>query len=245
VKEYHPDYERNMMKLSINNKLIDRNKKISQIILFVSLALLITGFIWTLQNPEPSKSLISYLILIPAYLLVQVSISMANRWGKSPRPDEIVVQALKGLDDKYTLYNYTTDVPHLLVGPIGICIINPYHHKGEISYNPEKKQYKQKGGPNFIVKYFVQEGLPNINREVFSLKRDLKKYFDKNSIHINEEPVVVNLFYSDNIILLTNNAPEINLRSNKLKDFIRNHVKKTRISSEKINKLRSHLPKPE
>ena len=233
------------MKLSINNKLIERNKKIAQITLFASLALLTIGFIWTLRNTEPSKSVIGYLILIPAYLLVQISIFMANRWGKSPRPDEIVVRALKGLDDRYTLYNFTTGVPHLLVGPIGAWIINPYHHKGEISYNPEKNQYLQKGGPNFITKYFAQEGLPNITREVFSLKRDLNKYFDKNSIQIDEEPLVVNLFYSDDIVLLTNKAPEINLKSDKLKVFIRKYVKKANISPGKIEKLRSHLPKPE
>ncbi len=233
------------MKLSINNKLIERNNKIAQLTLYISLALLTIGFIWTLRNSEPSKSLIGYLILIPAYLLVQVSIFMANRWGKSPRPDEIVVQALKGLDDKYTLYNYTTGVPHLLVGPNGVWIINPYHHKGEISYNLEKKQYQQKGGPNFIAKYFAQEGLPNINREVNTLKRDLDNYLKKNSIIINKNPEVVNLFYSDKIFLKTNNSPDINLKTSKLKDFIRKYVKKVKIPLEKIEELRRQLPEPD
>jgi len=232
------------MKISINNKLIERNKKIAQITLFASLAMLAIGFFWTLRNSEPSKSVIGYLILIPAYLLVQISIFMANRWGKSPRPDEIVVQALKGLDNRYTLYNFTTGVPHLLVGPNGVWIINPYHHKGKISYNPEKKQYLQKGGPNFIAKYFAQDGLPNITREAYSLKMDLTKYFDKNSIQIDEEPVIVNLFYADDIILLTESAPEVNLKSNKLKVFIRKYVKKANIHLENIEKLRSRLPKP-
>jgi len=233
------------MKLSINNKLIERNNKIAQLTLYISLALLMIGFIWTLRNSEPSKSLIGYLILIPAYLLVQVSIFMANRWGKSPRPDEIVVQALKGLDDKYTLYNYTTGVPHLLVGPIGVWIINPYHHKGEISYNLEKKQYQQKGGPNFIAKHFAQEGLPNISREVNSLKRDLDNYLKKNSIIFYENPEVVNLFYSDEIFLKTNNSPDINLKTSKLKDFIRKYVKKVKIPLEKIEELRHQLPEPD
>ena len=233
------------MKLSINNKLIERNNKIAQLTLYISLALLMIGFIWTLRNSEPSKSLIGYLILIPAYLLVQVSIFMANRWGKSPRPDEIVVQALKGLDDKYTLYNYTAGVPHLLVGPIGVWIINPYHHKGEISYNLEKKQYQQKGGPNFIAKHFAQEGLPNISREVNSLKRDLDNYLKKNSIIFYENPEVVNLFYSDEIFLKTNNSPDINLKTSKLKDFIRKYVKKVKIPLEKIEELRHQLPEPD
>jgi len=233
------------MKLSINNKLIDRNKKIAQTTLYISLALLTIGFIWTLRNTEPSKSLIGYLILIPAFLLVQISIYMANRWGKSPRPDEIVVQSLKGLDNTYTLYNYTTDVPHLLVGPIGILIINPYQHEGEISYNFEKKRYHQKGGAKLFSKYFAQEGLPNISKDVASLRKNINKYFEENSIPFDKEPEIVNLFYSDNVILDISNAPEINLKSNKIKGFIRNYVKKSKMPSEKVEIIRSKLPKSE
>jgi len=233
------------MKLSINNKLIDRNKKIAQTTLYISLALLTIGFIWTLRNTEPSKSLIGYLILIPAFLLVQISIYMANRWGKSPRPDEIVVQSLKGLDNTYTLYNYTTDVPHLLVGPIGIWIINPYQHEGEISYNFEKKRYQQKGGAKFFSRYFAQEGLPNISKDVASLIKNINKYFEENSIPFDKEPEIVNLFYSDNVILNISNAPEINLKSNKIKGFIRNYVKKSKMPSEKVEIIRSKLPKSE
>jgi len=163
------------MKLSINYKLIERNKKIAQITLFASLALLTIGFIWTLRNSEPSKSLIGYMILIPAYLLVQISIFMANRWGKSPRPDEIVVQALKGLDNRYTLYNFTTGVPHLLIGPIGIWIINPYHHKGKISYNLEKNRYLQKGGGKFHCKIFCSGWITKYHqRSIFVKERSCK-----------------------------------------------------------------------
>ena len=103
------------MKISTNQKLIERNKKISQYTLYVSLALLAVGFIWSIRNTDPDKSLIGWMILVPSYFLVQISIYMANKWGKSPRPDEIVVQSLKGLNDEYTLYNFTTPVPHLLV----------------------------------------------------------------------------------------------------------------------------------
>ena len=233
------------MKISLNKKLIERNKKIAQTTLYVSLGLLIIGFIWTLRNTEPSKSLIGYLILIPAFLLVQVSIYMANRWGKSPRPDEVVVSALKGLDNQYTLYNYTTGVPHLLVGPIGVWIINPYNHEGEISYNLDKKRYQQKGGSNIIAKYFAQEGLPNITKDVISLKKDHKKYFDKYSILVDEEPIIVNLFYSDNVILVKNDAPEINLKPKKLKVFIRKFAKEAKIPIEKVDELRNKLPKSE
>jgi hypothetical protein len=233
------------MKISKNYKLIDRNKKLAQITLYGSLALLAVGFFWTLRNPEPSKSLFGYLILVPAYLLVQISIYMANRWGKSPRPDEIVAQTLKGLDDKYTLYIYTTDIPHLLVGPIGAWIINPYHQSGEISYDPDKKKYSQKGGGNFLAKYFSQEGLPNITKNVENLKNDFFAYLEKKSIQFDEVPQVINIFYSDKTVLKTINAPEIILKSDKLKDFIRKNVKTTRIPLEDIINLQKQMPSTE
>jgi hypothetical protein len=230
------------MKICINNKLINRNKKIAQLTLYFSLALLAVGFIWTIRNPEPSKATVGYLILVPSYLLVQVSIYLANRWGKSPRPDEIVTQALKGLDDKFTLYTYSTGVPNLLIGPIGILIINPYHHSGEISYDVEKKRYVQKGGPNFLSKYFSQEGLPNITKNSKSLKAKLLLYFSKNKIQNTEEPQIINIFSSENVVLNTKNAPEIALKSEKLKDYIRKTKKNRKNICENCESIKEKLP---
>jgi hypothetical protein len=59
------------------------------------------------------------------------------------------------------------------------------------------------------------------------------------------EPVIVNLFYSDNVILVNTDAPEINLKSNKLKVFIRKFVKKAKMPIEKVEQLRDKLPKSE
>lgn len=233
------------MKISINNKLINRNKKITQFTLYGSLALLALGFIWTIRNPEPSKSLNGYIILLPAYLLVQISIFMANRWGKSPRPDEIVAQALKGLDDKFTLYIYTTDVPHLLTGPIGVWILNLYHQSGEISYNPDKHKYKQKGGPNLIARNFSQEGLPNITKNSASLKKEFIAYLKKNSIHYDENLEVINIFFSENAKIKTKGAPDIILKSDKLKEYVRKNTKKSSTLFEKVQLLQNKLPTPE
>lgn len=230
------------MKISINKKIISRNKKLSQITLYISLGLLILGFIWTIRNSDPSDTTIGYLILIPAYLLVQISIYLANRWGKSPRPDEIVHQSLKGLDDKYSLYSFTTGVPYLLIGPMGIWIINPYYQKGTIYFDSKKNQYKQEDGPRLIGKYFGQEGIPNISLEIKRLERQLEKYFDDNSIVSEIKPIVINLFYSDEVSINKENAPDICLKASKIKDFLRKSVKKNKVSDDEISDLRARLP---
>ena len=230
------------MKLSINQKLINRNQKISQIILYTSLALLVLGFIWSIKNPDSSDISISYMILIPAYILVQVSIRMANKWGRSPRPDEIVSSSLKGLNNQYTLYSYSTSVPHLLVGPAGLWIINPYHQSGEISYNPDKKRYQQKGGPGFMAKIFAQEGLPNIEGESNKLVKKFQKFVKSKDLSIEQEPQVVNIFFSEDVDLHAKNAPEILILASKFKDFIRQTAKKSNLSDEEIKRITDQLP---
>jgi hypothetical protein len=232
------------MKISNNNKLIKRNKRISQIVLYSALALLVIGLIWSFTGADMTQYTIAYLILIPAYILVQISIYLANKWGRSPRPDEIIGLSLKGLNDQYTLYNYNTGVPHLLVGPAGIWIIKPYHQYGTITFNPEKKRYEQKGGANFIAKLFGQEGLTNIEHESKMALRDFEIYKKKNNITVNLEPKIVNVFYFEKADINAKNAPEITIHSEKLKEMIRGQAKIYPLKDDAINQIRQQLPAP-
>lgn len=232
------------MKLSNNIQLIQRNKRISQIVLYSSLALLIIGLMWSFTGANLTQYTIAYIILIPAYILVQISIYMANKWGRSPRPDEIIVQSLKGLNDQYTLYNYNTSVPHLLVGPAGVWIIKPYHQFGTITYNTEKYRYEQKGGANFIAKLFGQESLSSIEKESKIVLRDFEDYKKKNNLSFDPKPKIVNIFYSDKADVIARNAPEITIHANKLKEMIRSQAKQNPLKEEKINQIRQQLPDP-
>ncbi len=96
------------MKLSINEKQIKRNKTIAQYSLYGAIALIGVGLFLTLTNSknEDLVTNLSYLILLPAYILMQVNAMMMHRWGKSPREDEIVTNALKGIDNRHSLYHY-------------------------------------------------------------------------------------------------------------------------------------------
>ena len=230
------------MKIISNEKLIRRNKKLSQYTLYGALAVLVPGFILTFNNPDLSDIGWAYLILIPGYILVQVSINLGNKWGRSPRPDEIISQSLKGLDDKYSLYHYTTGVPHLLIGPAGIWIIKPYHQSGQISYDSQKKKYRQKGGANIFTKLFSQEGIGDIEHDSKLLKKDLQKYFSKLSVQNYSEPRMANIFFSEKVDIKANDAPELTLHANKLKNFIRKYAKSDPAEKEMINLIQKKLP---
>lgn len=162
------------MNIIRNDKLIKRNSRLALFILIASILVMGAGAFTFLRFPD--KISIAYGALILGYILTQVSTSMTNRWGRKPRPDEILDQALKGLDRSHTLYHYSSPVSHLLVSPSGLWIFLPYFQGGVITYS--KGRWRQKGG-NPLMKFFGQEGLrrPDLDLEgdLISLRRFLEK----------------------------------------------------------------------
>ena len=232
------------MKFSINEKLIKRNKTITQISLYAAIALIAIGLLMSFSNPDKAKVLLSYLVLLPAYILMQINVLMSNKWGRNPRIDQIISNSLKGLDDRYSLYHYTTPISHLLVGPAGIWIIKPYHQHGIISYDEKKKKYVQKGGGNFLTKLFAMDTISDIERESQQQISSFNKYFEKIGLKDYPKPLIANVFFHPEAKIQAKDAPETTIVIDKLKDLIRNTAKKSPMRDEMINKILDKLPEP-
>ena len=230
------------MKISINKKLIKRNKLINQVILYGAIGLVALGILITLSNTNSKQILIVYLVLVPAYVLLQINVFMADKWGRSPRLDEIITIILKGLDNNYSLYLYTTDIPYLLIGPAGIWIIKPYRQKGIITYNREKKKYHQQGGGNFLSKFFGQESISDIDRESAMSRMKLEKYFENQGVNEYPKPLIVNIFYNPDVDVQVQNAPDPSIKAIKLKDMIRKFAKNSPPANQRVQSIIQKLP---
>lgn len=233
--------------------MIRRNKRIGQITTIGSLGILALGFLISLNtNISQSDYIYSLLALIGGFILSQVGIYFGNRWGRSPRPDEVLAAGLKGLEDKYTLYSYMTAVPHLLVGPAGIWILSTYTQPGLITYDPDKKKWHQRGG-NFLMKIFGQESLGRPDQDTYSLIQDFQKFLTKEvDIPNLPPPHVAMVFLTDpkKVSIVAPDAPIPAMNIEKLKDFVRKQAKENVIRSEAkdpyfldpIIQLREKLP---
>ena len=162
------------MKIVTNQKLITRNRRIGQFTVYASLIVLIGGFIASLQ-PNPDMLSLAFGAMILGLILSQVGTYYSNRFVRSPRPDEAIVENLKTLEDKYTLYIYSTPVPFLLVSPQGIWVLTTSMVDGKVVY--EKNRWRHKGG-NWFLKLF-SEGLGRPDIEIASQLDDIKKKFTK------------------------------------------------------------------
>jgi hypothetical protein len=228
------------MKIIKNEKLIQRNGKIGQYMSLAALVVLGIGMYISFSKPE----LFTYSVvcLVLGFIMSQVGMYMGSRWGKSPRPDEKLDTALKGLHSEFNIYHYSSPVSHLLIGPSGVWVLLPYHQRGNVSF--EKNRWKLKGG-GFLQGYmriFGQEGLgrPDLDaeNEVQTLKKSFAKKLDESDIP-EIKPILV--FTTDEVELDAGESPIPALKLKQLKEFMRQGGKNRALSTDQIKTLTEAL----
>jgi len=228
------------MKIVTNEKYIARNQKIGKYFLWGSLAILGVGLYMSFQ---PALILYSYIALLVGFVTSQVSVFYTNRIGVGNRVDQKISAALKGLDNKFTLYHFCTPASHLLVGPAGIWVIMPYHQAGTITFNEKRNRWKQKGG-NFFMKIFAQESLGRPDIEVKTAIEDVDRFISQ-KLEMSEYPSVqaVLVFFNPKAEVDASNAPHPTLLLDKTKDFFRRTIKENPADLDQIQALQDKLPK--
>lgn len=225
------------MEIITNEGLIKRNARIGQVSSIVGLLILAGGMYISFAQAQLFG--LSLAALLVGFALSQVGIYFGNRWSRRPRPDEMLNQGLKGLDDRYHLYHYSSPTSHLLVGPAGVWALLPRSQRGTITY--EKGRWRQRGG-NLYLKIFAQEGLGRpdleIAGEIQSINRFLNKIFGED--HIPEVNAAL-IFTNERTEVEADNAPSITLHVKKLKDFIRKTAKGKPISLDVVKEIQEEL----
>jgi len=227
------------MNILINEKLVKRNARIGQVLTIFSLAILASGMYLSFQRPDLFG--LSVIALLVGFLASQIGIYYTNRWGRRPRPDEMLTAALKGMDKRYALFHYLTPTSHLLVGPAGIWILIPKTQRGVITY--EKNRWRQRGG-GFLATYlkiFAQESIGRPDLEVAAETDALGRYLEKHldGVELPEIKTALVFMHPDADVQVDDEAaPTPTLLAKKLKDFIRKAAKDGGGSLETIKLVR-------
>ncbi|MDD5369165.1 MAG: hypothetical protein PHQ40_08775 [Anaerolineaceae bacterium] len=226
------------MNVITNDRLIQRNRKIGQYTTIGSLAVLGLG-LYLSFNPQPQTITLSFVALLVGFVLSQVGIYFGNRWGRTPRTDQVLTSGLKGLSENYTLYNYASPVPHLLLGTTGLWVLIPYHVTGKIEFS--NGRWRQKGG-NLYLKFFAQNNLGRPDLEIENQTESIKRLLSKklpDTIIPDVKAVLV--FFNEKATVEVDDAPTPTLPVKKLKDFLRKRPKDTSLTPEKLRVLEAAL----
>lgn len=162
------------MKIIKNEKLIKRNGSIGNWISLGALAVLGVGMYISFTRPDLFTY--SLVCLVAGFMMTQIGMYMGNRWGRSPRRDEKLDAALKGLHSEFSIFHYSTPVSHLLVGPAGVWVLLPYQQAGKAFF--VKNRWRVQGG-GFMAGYmriFGQEGIGHPELEAESEVNAVKKF---------------------------------------------------------------------
>jgi len=232
------------MKIIKNEKLIKRNGTIGNWISLGALVVLGGGMFITFSNPNnPQLFTYSLIALVAGFMMTQVGMYMGNRWGRSPRPDEVLDAALKGLPGDYAIYHFSAPIPHLLVGPAGIWALIPYRQRGVLMYQKNRWRLGNGGFMQTYMSLFGQEGIGRPDFESESEINALIKYFSKN---LGEQDVprvqAALVFWNEQVEIQVQDAPLPALKVKQLKDFLRQKAKEKPIGQMQLSAVRAALP---
>lgn len=220
------------MKVITDEKRIARNAKIGTWASLGGMAVLGIGLYLSLAQPQYLA--VSMICLLAGMVLSNVGLYNANRWVKSPRPDEVLTKVLKGFDRRYTLYNYELPVDHVLVGPSGLVVIETRNHEGVIRYT--NGRWRQK--INLLRVFgFLGEGVGNPVRDAERAASKLRRFLAEKVPDLAETPVEpVIVFTNEKASLDVQNPPLPVFDPKGLQDFVRK-APKDALSGGEIRQL--------
>jgi hypothetical protein len=197
------------------------------------MAILAGGMVVTYFYPERLE--LSYGALLLGFILVNIGAGFTNRWGRTPSPDTAVDEALKGLDDRYTIVHYRLGAEHVLFAPHGTAVILPKYEKGQISY--DGKRWHQTGVSR-LKKLFGVESIGNpvldVAAEAESLDRRLKRILKGQDIPKSR---MIILFLNERTQVKAEESPVPALRSSKIKEYIRRMPKEQGLQPEQLQQV--------
>lgn len=210
------------MKTIINQRLIDRNKKLSMVLFFASMAVLIFGayLAWP-GKADVNRTLYSWVALMTGFILTRISIFFTSRFGQTPRYDEVVGKAIEKLRSEYTYFVYSTPVPMLLLGPCRLWLPILVTSGGTISYVDGKWKHT---GVSLLRRFMGQESIADPGKDAAEASMEIQKHLGLQGIPQEEQPQIQPIL----VILLKNtsigdvkDAPFPVVTINDLKRFVR------------------------
>jgi hypothetical protein len=218
------------MRIETNEKLYKRNTRAALLANLTGLFLL-AGSVYVLFG-APSQFGRYLLFLLGGVIFTQIG-NYFGRWNK--RPDHAINQALKSLDNSYTIYHFRSPVAHLLLGPSGIWILLPRYTRGTVTYDAKRRRWRARGGR--LLGRLLQEGIGRPVQEASLEAEFLDSFFQKNwtggELHVQAALV----FVEPETEVQASEAPLLSVSVKKLKQVAIRGDSKGHLSREQIRQL--------
>lgn len=165
---------------------IARLSLLAKVASYGGMAILLVGLALAFVTTDFERVFIYQLAaLLIGWISSQIGIYLMMRYGRRPRPDEVLDEAVRRAAKNGRMYHYLLPAPHTLLTPQGIFVFNPRPNMGKISVDGDK--WKQSGG--FLRRLFGQEPVGNPTQEIERMVEGLANFIRKNAPEVEEVPV--------------------------------------------------------
>jgi hypothetical protein len=214
-----------------NENSIKMKGRIGKILSFVGLGVLLLGFLLSLNRPEQVNVVI--VSAIAGVIMSQVGVTMVNRWGRSPRVDELLDTGLKGMSKDLSLFHYLLGANHVMISPSGLFTLIPRFQDGEITYEDgqwfqSKKRFLRRD----------RQALKHLDTDAELDRRALHKALKK---HLTEDQIPpinsIIVFLHSEVSIEAEGADIPVVHIKQLKSFVRKLPSTESLSDETVQQL--------
>ena len=221
------------MKVYVNQRYVERRASVGKWASLLGLVVLLGGFIVSLRDPR--LFFISFGTLVVGFLLSNVGIYYANRYARSDRPDAVLAQTLKGLDQRHALYQFLLPVSHVLREPGGVTVFIPKQQEGQISF--ENGRWRHKQGWGRLLRWVGQEGLGKPEEELERETQTLRDWLQQQAPDLEVPVRGLVLFTNPKAVIDLDNPPVPVLSPKQLKSWLRKAGKLPPLPKETLDRL--------
>jgi hypothetical protein len=160
------------MEAFVNQRKVKVNTQIGRWTSLAGLVILIGGLVASIVRP--SLAWASMLSLLLGFLASVVGAYYLNHWTRTPRADQLLDQALKGISNQYHMYHYLLPVRHVMLGPTGLYLFRAYLHEGPVTYDGRK--WKQKMSVGRLLGFSGQDALADPVRDALLDRKRFRQW---------------------------------------------------------------------
>lgn len=216
-----------------NEGLIRRNTRFATFLTVFGIGMLIGAVVLAVARPQMFN--VTLIVSFGGLVLSQIGNTQRSRWGRHPRMDEILDEALKGLDERYSLFHYLLGSSHALISPSGIYALCTTAVEGSISYQDGKwwreRPSRRGGAPR---RQTLTEPGAQTSGEAQRLERDLRKRLQREDV---PSPEAILVFVHPAAEVEASSAPFPSVHVKKLKHLLRSFPKSKTLSSPDVAAL--------
>lgn len=230
------------MRIVANETHISRREAIGQYAGITGLLILLGGLIFscTISVHWTTMQLVLGLTTVVGILLSFVGGYFGDRFAGPNAHYRRVREALKGLNDDYTLLQYTLPPPHVLLEPSGLTVLVVRPQAGEVTYSDGKWRHHQRA--KILRQLAGQPGLGRPELEVDWQVERLKRYLTKRLPEVEVPVRGVVLFIHPEVQLEFKDEPPVpTFYEKQIKSWLRGSGERRMLPSDVRRRLSQEL----